>query len=136
MTIYDELLEDTIDLHCHVDLEFSETYLRKREPEWEWLPKAEKLGMRGVLLKSHWFPTAAVVPYIKQLYDGPTMLWSSVALNPIAGGPELWAAESAAAMGARVGGSRNQQSAAWQPRTGGGFWRARRTEWGARGAVR
>jgi Family of unknown function (DUF6282) len=102
MTVYDELLQDTIDLHCHVDLEFSETYLRKREPEWQWLPKAEKLGMRGVLLKSHWFPTAAVVPYIKQLYDGPTTLWSSVALNPIAGVPELWAAESAAAMGARV----------------------------------
>ena len=62
--------------------------VRKREPEWEWLPKAEKLGMRGVLLKSHWYPTAAV-PYIRQLYDGSTMLWSSVALNPIAGVAEL-----------------------------------------------
>jgi hypothetical protein len=102
MTVYDELLQDAIDLHCHVDLEFSKTDLRKREPEWEWLPKAEKMGMRGVLLKSHWFPTAAVVPYIDRLYAGPTTLWSSTVLNPIAGGPELWAAESAAAMGARV----------------------------------
>jgi hypothetical protein len=86
MTIYDELVQDTIDLHCHVDLEFSQTDLRKREPEWEWLPKAEKMGMRGVLLKSHWFPTAAVVPYIDRLYAGPTTLWSSAVLNPIAGG--------------------------------------------------
>jgi hypothetical protein len=102
MSIYDDLLQDTIDLHCHVDLEFSESELRKREPEWEWLPKAERMGMRGVLLKSHWFPTAAVVPYIDRLYSGPTKLWSSTVLNPIAGGAELWAAESAAAMGARV----------------------------------
>ena len=35
MTIYDELLQDTIDLHCHIDLEFSRTDLRKREPEWD-----------------------------------------------------------------------------------------------------
>ena len=41
-------------------------------------------------------------PYIDRLYAGPTTLWSSAVLNPIAGGPELWAAESAAAMGARV----------------------------------
>jgi Family of unknown function (DUF6282) len=102
MTIYDDLLQDTIDLHCHVDLEFAQSELRKREPEWEWLPKAEKMGMRGVLLKSHWFPTAAVVPYIERLYSGPTTLWSSTVLNPIAGGAELWAAESAAKMGARV----------------------------------
>jgi hypothetical protein len=102
VTVYDELLQDTIDLHCHVDLEFSQTDLRKREPEWEWLPKAERVGMRGVLLKSHWWPTTLAVPYIEHLYRGPTALWSSVVLNPVAGGAELWAAESAAAMGARV----------------------------------
>ncbi len=102
MSVYEDLLQDTIDLHCHVDIEFSLTDLRKRQPEWEWLPKAEALGMRGVVLKSHWWPTAHVVPYVKQLYQGPTELWSSVVLNPIAGGAELWAVEAAAAMGARV----------------------------------
>lgn len=102
MTIYDELVHETIDLHVHIDLEFSDTYLRKREPEWEWLPKAEAAGMRGALLKSHWWPTAVALPYIQQLYHGPTTLWSSVVLNPVVGGAELWAAEAAAAMGARV----------------------------------
>jgi hypothetical protein len=102
MSVYDELLIDAIDLHCHIDLEFSQQAFRKREPEWEWLPKAEAAGMRGVVLKSHWWPTAAVVPYIKQLYRGPVELWSSITLNPVAGGPELWAVETAAALGARV----------------------------------
>ena len=38
--------------------------------------------MRGVLLKSHWFPTSAVVPYMDRLYVGPTTLWCSRRLNP------------------------------------------------------
>ena len=102
MSIYEELLADAIDLHCHIDREFAEGAFRKREPEAEWLPKAEALRMRGVVLKSHWWPTAVAVPYIQQLYPGPVQLWSSIVLNPIAGGPELWAVESAAAMGARM----------------------------------
>jgi hypothetical protein len=102
MTIYEDFLVGAIDLHCHIDLEFSRTALRKREPEWEWLPKAEALGMRGVVLKSHWWPTAPSTTYIKQLYRGPVELWPSIALNPIVGGPELWAVEAAVALGARV----------------------------------
>lgn len=102
MSVYDDLLDGAIDLHCHVDLEFSETQFRKREPEWEWLPKAEALGIRGVVLKSHWWPTALVVPYLRYLYTGPVTLWSSITLNPVVGGPELWAIETAAALGASV----------------------------------
>ena len=102
MSIYEEFLADAIDLHCHLDLEFSTEAFRKREPEWEWLPKAEALGMRGVLLKSHWWPSAVAVPYIRELYQGPVEVWSSIALNPAVGGPELWAIEAAAAFGARM----------------------------------
>ncbi len=102
MNVYDGFMVDAIDLHCHIDLEFSQDAWRKREPEWEWLPKAEALGMRGIVLKSHWWPTAVAVPYIKQMYQGPVTLWSSLVLNPIAGGTELWAVESAARFGARM----------------------------------
>jgi hypothetical protein len=102
VSIYEELLADAIDLHCHIDLEFSTSAFRKRAPEWEWLPQAEALGIRGVVLKSHWWPTAASVPYIRELYRGRVELWSSVTLNPTAGGPEVWVVEAAAAMGARV----------------------------------
>src|SRR5215831_7317817 len=102
MSKYDEFLQDAIDLHVHIDLEFSLNAIRKREPEWVWLPKAEAMGMRGVVLKSHWWPTATAVTYIKELYRGPVEVWSSIALNPVVGGLELWAAEAAAAQGARV----------------------------------
>ena len=81
MSIYDELLHGAIDLHVHVDLEFSVSAIRKREPERMWLPKAELLGMRGVVLKSHWWPTAPAVSYIEQLYTGPVQLWSSITLT-------------------------------------------------------
>lgn len=102
MSIYEEFLVDAIDLHVHIDREFSEQDFRKREPEAEWLPKAEALGMRGVVLKSHWWPTAMAVPYITELYRGPVQVWSSIVLNPAVGGPELWAVEAAAALGARM----------------------------------
>ncbi|HEY7061320.1 MAG TPA: DUF6282 family protein [Chloroflexota bacterium] len=102
MGLYEEFLADAIDLHCHIDLEFSATAFRKREPEWEWLPKAEALGMRGIVLKSHWWPTVTATPYIRELYHGPVELYSSIVLNPVVGGTELWAVESAAALGARM----------------------------------
>ena len=63
MSLYDEMIEGGIDVHCHIDFEFSAKE-RKREPEFLWLPKAEAMGMRGVVLKSHWWPTINVVPYI------------------------------------------------------------------------
>jgi hypothetical protein len=102
MTIYEEVLVGAIDLHCHIDLEFTQHAFRKREPEWEWLPKAEALGIRGFVLKSHWWPTAAAVPYLKQLYQGTVELFSSIVLNPVSGGAELWAVESAVGLGARM----------------------------------
>ena len=102
MTVYDEFMDGAIDLHVHVDLEFAADAFRKRGPEWEWLPAAEAFKMRGIVLKSHWWPTAVAAPYIQQLYQGPVAIWSSVVLNPIVGGVELWAVESAARMGARM----------------------------------
>jgi hypothetical protein len=51
MSLYDEMIDGGIDVHCHIDFEFSAKE-RKREPEFLWLPKAEAMGMRGVVLKS------------------------------------------------------------------------------------
>jgi len=90
-----------IDLHCHIDIEFSLAH-RKTEPESSWLPKAEGLGMRGFLLKSHWWPTAPTVPYIRDSYDGPVELWSSVTLNPICGGPTIAAIDACAELGGKA----------------------------------
>ena len=102
MTVYDELVHGAIDLHVHVDQEFSADLFRKVQPEWEWLPRAEAAGVRAVVLKSHLWPTTAVVPYLKQLYDGPVEVIPSISLNQMVGGIDPWAVEAAAQMGARV----------------------------------
>jgi Family of unknown function (DUF6282) len=101
MTLYDDMMDGAIDIHCHIDFEFSAKE-RKREPEFHWLPKAEALGMRGVVLKSHWWPTVNVVPYINATTDTKVALWSSVTLNPTGGGPDPCIIEAAAALGAKM----------------------------------
>jgi Family of unknown function (DUF6282) len=101
VTLYDELMIGTIDLHCHIDLEFSREH-RKREPEMVWLPKADAIGMRGVVLKSHWWPTANAVPYMTDFAQTKVALWSSVTLNPSVGGPNPCVIEACAAMGGKM----------------------------------
>jgi Family of unknown function (DUF6282) len=101
-TVYDELLVGAVDLHCHVDLEFSRTHFRKAMPEWKWLPRAEAAGMRGVVLKSHLWPTVSLAPFLDQLYAGGVRVGTSVTLNPTSGGLDPWAVEAAAAMGAKA----------------------------------
>lgn len=101
MRFYDELLVDAIDLHCHADLEFSAAEL-KREPETEWLAKAEGMGLRGAVLKSHWWPTVTAVPLILAAASTKVSLWSSVTLNSSAGGPHPCVVEAAAALGGKV----------------------------------
>ncbi|MBI2357935.1 MAG: hypothetical protein HYV04_03335 [Deltaproteobacteria bacterium] len=101
MRFYDELLVGAIDLHCHVDLEFSAAE-PKREPEIQWLAKAEAMGLRGVVLKSHWWPTVSAVPLILSATSSKVSVWSSVALNSCAGGPHPCVIEAAAALEGKV----------------------------------
>ena len=101
MTLYDDMMQRAIDVHCHIDFEFS-AQERKREPEFLWLPKAEAMGMRGVVLKSHWWPTINVVPYILASVETKVALWSSVALNSTAGGPNPCIIEACAELGGKM----------------------------------
>src|SRR5438094_7926315 len=101
MTLYDDMMQGVIDVHCHIDFEFSAKE-RKREPEFLWLPKAEAMGMRGVVLKSHWWPTINVVPYILASVQTKVALWSSVALNITADGPNPCVVEACAELGGKM----------------------------------
>jgi hypothetical protein len=101
-TVYDEMLVGASDLHVHVDLEFAQDRFRKALPEWEWLPRAERAGMRAVLLKSHLWPSVTLAALLEQLYAGQVQVATSVTLNPMSGGVDPWAVEAAAAMGARA----------------------------------
>src|SRR5215210_3926310 len=95
-TVYDELLQGAVDLHCHVDLEFSATRFRKALPEWEWLPRAEAAGMRAVVLKSHLWPSVSAAPFLAELYRGSVAVRTGVTLNPAVGGLDPWTVEAAA----------------------------------------
>jgi hypothetical protein len=101
MTLYEDMMEGVIDIHCHIDFEFSAKE-RKREPEFLWLPKAEAMGMRGVVLKSHWWPTVNVAPYILACAPTKVTLWSSVALNATAGGTNPCIIEACAELGGKM----------------------------------
>src|SRR5438094_7925474 len=101
MTLYDDMMQGVIDVHCHIDFEFSAKE-RKREPESLWLPKAEAMGMRGVVLKSHWWPTINVVPYILATTPTKVALWSSIALNSIAGGLNPCVVRACADLGGKL----------------------------------
>lgn len=101
-TVYDELLVGAVDLHCHVDFEFSSTQFRKALPEWEWLPRAEAAGMRAVVLKSHLWPSVSLSPFLAQLYTGAVEVETSVTLNPTVGGLDPWVVEAAVQMGAKA----------------------------------
>jgi len=101
VTLYDELIDGAIDIHCHVNFELSRKE-RKREPEHAWLPRAEAMGVRGVVLKSHWWPTINVVPYILASVQIKVTLWSSVSLNITAGGPSPCVIEACAELGGKM----------------------------------
>jgi hypothetical protein len=58
--------------------------------------------MRGFVLKSHWWPTVTVVPYILAAVDTKVSLWSSVTLNITAGGPNPCVIESCAELGGKM----------------------------------
>jgi Family of unknown function (DUF6282) len=58
--------------------------------------------MRGVVLKSHWWPTVNVVPYILAAVQTKVSLWSSVALNITAGGPNPCVIEACAEVGGKM----------------------------------
>jgi hypothetical protein len=60
------------------------------------------MGMRGVVLKSHWWPTANVVPYILSSVQTKVALWSSVTLNITAGGPNPCIVEACAELGGKM----------------------------------
>lgn len=101
-TVYDRLVRDAVDLHCHVDVEFSTTLFRKAAPEWVWLPRAEQAGMKAIVLKSHLWPTVSALPFIAELYEGSVAVHGSITLNPLVGGLDPFAVEAAVHMGARA----------------------------------
>ncbi len=97
----DELLTNAIDMHCHCYPEFT-LDAKKRMEDVEWITLAARMGMRGAVLKSHFWPTMANVHYLQKHIPGDFKLFSSITLNLCSGGVNAWAVEAAAKQGAKV----------------------------------
>jgi uncharacterized protein DUF6282 len=96
----DLLVHGALDLHAHGSPEFT-LAMPGRVSNVEWAQLAAKSRMRGFVIKSHIFPTTAVANAIGQLY--PELdIFSSITLNPVAGGLNPLAVELAIAAGAKI----------------------------------
>ncbi len=96
----DDFLRNAIDTHCHSYPEIS-LDLQMSVEDSEAVRIAQGMGVRGMVIKSHFWPTIGKVYELQRL--APDMkLFSSVTLNPCVGGMEPWVIEAAAKQGASI----------------------------------
>jgi hypothetical protein len=96
----DDLLRGAVDMHFHGYPEISlDAPHRYRDEESAQLMM--KAGMRGFVLKSHFWPTMAPVDALRSIVPG-LEIFASITLNPCVGGFQPWVLEAAVKQGARV----------------------------------
>ncbi len=96
----DRLLEGSIDTHCHGYPEISFD-VKMRVEDLEALRLAAQAKMKGIVLKSHMWPTIGRIYQMKDKFEG-TEVWSSITLNTSSGGFSPWVTESALKQGVKV----------------------------------
>lgn len=96
----DLLLEGALDIHAHGYPEFT-LGMPPRVDNLEWARLAAESRMRGFVVKSHIWPTAAPVHMLRKVQ--PELdIFGSITLNPPAGGLSPVSVEMAAQMDAKV----------------------------------
>lgn len=100
MGVPDELLVGAIDMHCHGFPEFDLNVPHRYRDE-DHVEIMRQSGMAGVVLKSHFWPTIKTADLLNARMDD-FRVYSSVTLNPCAGGLEIWAVDAALRQGAKV----------------------------------
>jgi hypothetical protein len=100
----DDLLRGAIDMHFHGYPEFS-LEMPRRYTDEESAGFMVKAGMRGVVLKSHFWPTTGLAYYLRKAVP-ELEIFSSITFNSSVGGIQKWALESAVKQGVKV---------AWMP---------------------
>ncbi len=96
----DDLLRGAIDMHFHgyPELSFDTPHRYTDEESARLMVKA---GMRGFVLKSHFWPTVGRAYYLRQAVPD-LEVFSSITLNSCVGGIKKWALEAAVKQGAKV----------------------------------
>jgi hypothetical protein len=98
----DELLQGAIDLHVHGYPDMGLQH-RARLEDITMVELARDYGLRGIVLKSHFWPTMDRAYLLNQRLASETFtVFSSIVLNPIAGALSPMSVEAAAAHGAKL----------------------------------
>ena len=98
-TSVDDLLRGAVDLHCHS----GPSVMARLVDHIEALEQAAAAGMRAVLFKDHYYPTAPIVELIRKRYAhlGVEPL-GGIVLNNALGGFNVYATEHALQMGTKI----------------------------------
>lgn len=96
----DEFMRGAIDLHyhCYPDVGLG---VHMRVEDAEALRGARDMGMRGLVLKSHLWPTTGQAYLLRQQVPG-IEVWGGMTLDVSSGGLSPWAVEAGASQGAKV----------------------------------
>ena len=92
-----ELVRGAVDLHVHVEPDIVE----RRIDDIDLARRFQEVGLAGVVLKSHYVPTAERAAVVRKTVPGVAVL-GSITLNSSVGGMNALAVEIAARGGARV----------------------------------
>jgi len=94
----DDILCGSIDMHVHHG---PDSLLERRLDALETAKQAREFGMRGIVLKSHDYPTAALAYLVNQLVP-EVSTFGSLCLDYESGGLNTFTVETSAKLGARV----------------------------------
>lgn len=114
MSIFDDLVRGSIDIHVHFG---PDPRVERRANAITLAQQAHALGMRGLVLKSHEYPTAPVASTISSIVPD-VMLIGGICLDDEVGGLNPRAVEASANMGACVVWMPTYSSAADHKRVG------------------
>lgn len=97
---YEDLLSGAIDIHCHGYPEIALDWHMPLEDD-STLLMAKEYGMKGLVLKSHMWPTIDRAHFLNKMVED-IKAYGSITLNHSCGGISPWAAEAACKLGAKV----------------------------------
>ncbi len=98
MSNIDQLLQGSIDMHVHAG---PDSLIERRLDALQVAEQARELGMRGIVLKSHSYPTAPLAYIVNRLVP-EVSTFGSLCLDYETGGINLSAVEASAGLGAKV----------------------------------
>lgn len=93
-----ELVKGAYDLHVHTN----PSHFHRRLDDFEMMRDAGEIGMAGVLLKSHYEPTASRAILVNRYSGSSSRAYGGIVLNDPVGGLNPYAAESALKLGAVI----------------------------------